>query len=118
MLTNRTKGFSTEMKGFQPLRFSLKSAKRFGVCPSAGAFPRLVLLVNRDKAGASSKMAQNRLFYFTDLNRTQKHGELWLVEVVFIKVNGPLDRRWLATVNRPATGHLGRHIQNYTSKKI
>jgi hypothetical protein len=32
-----------------------------------------------------------RLFDITDLNRTIKHGALWLVELVFIKKNGVID---------------------------
>jgi FkbM family methyltransferase len=32
-----------------------------------------------------------RMFDFTDLNRTQKHGALWLVEAVFVKTSGQLD---------------------------
>lgn len=33
-----------------------------------------------------------RVFDFTDLNRTIKHQALWLVEIVFIKKNGALDK--------------------------
>lgn len=33
-----------------------------------------------------------RLFDITDLNRTQKHGALWLVELVFVYKNGFLDK--------------------------
>lgn len=33
-----------------------------------------------------------RPFDFTDLNRTQKHGALWLVEVAFVRADGMIDR--------------------------
>lgn len=33
-----------------------------------------------------------RPFDFTDLNRTQKHGALWLVEVAFVRDGGMIDR--------------------------
>jgi hypothetical protein len=33
------------------------------------------------------------LFDITDLNRTQKHGALWLVELAFVRRNGPLEAR-------------------------
>ncbi len=34
-----------------------------------------------------------RPFDFPDLNRTQKHGALWLVEVAFVRVGGTIDRQ-------------------------
>ena len=33
-----------------------------------------------------------RLFDITDLNRTPKQGVLWLIEAVFVRRDGPLDR--------------------------
>jgi hypothetical protein len=33
------------------------------------------------------------VFDITDLNRTQKHNALWLIELAFVKTGGPLDRQ-------------------------
>jgi FkbM family methyltransferase len=49
--------------------------------------------IENDVLSAMQMMREHgyRLFDITDLNRTQKHGALWLVELAFVKIGSALD---------------------------